>query len=130
MKTISTIFASLLLTACSIFPSAFDGNEHARIVSIYVAAKDNMVCNSAEQARPIVNQMYHDSEWLYHYGSTLSDNEDMSRMELYLLGMVREIKDRYNKEERVSVLYCKSKFDNIHRSTEKMMQISARRPRS
>lgn len=130
MKTISIVLASLLLTACSIFPSAFDGQEHARIVSIHVAAKDNTICNLAEQARPTVNQMYHDSEWLYHYGSTLGDNEDMSKMELYLLGMVREIRDRYNKEERVSVLYCKSKFDNIHRATEKMMQVSARRPRS
>lgn len=130
MKTISTIFAVLLLTACSIFPSAFDGQEHARIVSIHVAAKDNTVCDSPDRARPTVNQMYRDTEWLYHYGSNVENNEDLTRMELYLLGMVREARDRYNREERVSVLYCKSKFDNIHRTTEKMMQVSGRRSRS
>ena len=129
MTKITIIVTSLLLTACSLFPSSFDSQEHARIVSIHVAAKDNTVCNTAEQAKSVVNAMYHDAEWVYHYGSTLGDNEEMTKMELMLLGMVREVRDRYGKEEKVSVLYCRSKFDNIHKATETIMRVSSRRPR-
>lgn len=129
MKLLNIILSTFLLTACSLFPSAFDGHEHARIVSIHVASKDNTVCNTAEQAKSVINTMYHDAEWVYHYGSTLSDNEDMTKMELMLLAMVREVRDRYSKEEKVSALYCRSKFDNIHKATETIMRVSSRRPR-
>lgn len=130
MKKIFIALSALLFTACSLFPSAFDGQEHARIVSIHVVSKDNTVCNQPDQTKSAINQMYHDAEWVYHYGSTLGDNEEMTKMELMLLGMIREMRDRYAREERVSVLYCRSKFDNVHRATETIMRVSARRPRS
>lgn len=130
MRLLSSMIVCLALAGCALWPSKFDTQEHARIINIYVASKDNSACTSPEQARPLANQMYRDAEWLYHYGSTLTDNEDMTKMELSLLGMIRELRDRYNREDKVSVLYCRSKFDNIHRATETMIKVSARRPRT
>jgi hypothetical protein len=125
-----TMLFILLLTGCALFPSMFDANEHARIVNIHVAAIDDSVCNRRESAAPVAQQMYQDARWAWHYGQHLSDNEKMTKMELELMQITKELADRYESTATVSVLYCKNKFENIRRATDTIMKVSARRPRS
>jgi len=121
---------AILLTGCALFPSMFDANEHARIVNIHVAATDDSVCNRREAAAPVAQQMYQDARWVWHYGQHLSDNEKMTKMELELMQITKELADRYESTATVSVFYCKNNFENILLATDIIMKVSARRPRS
>ena len=118
-----------LLSGCALWPSLFDSNEHARIVNIHVAALDDSVCAKRETAMPVAHQMYHDAQWVWHYGQHLRNNEKMTGMEFNLMQITKELNDRYVKGD-VSTFYCKSKLENIRRATDTIIKVSARRPRS
>jgi hypothetical protein len=119
-----------MLTGCALWPSAFDSQEHARIINIHVAAIDDSVCNRRESAAPVAQQMFADARWAWHYGQSLTDNEKMTRMSFELMMITKEMADRYDSTATVSVFYCKNKFENIRRATDTMMKVSARRPRT
>ena len=42
-----------LVSGCALWPSAFDGQEHARLVNIQVASRDSSVCANPEQVKAI-----------------------------------------------------------------------------
>lgn len=125
-----TVILAVLLTGCALWPSIFDSQEHSRIVNIRVIATDDSVCNQRDTAATVAQQMYQDARWAWHYGQSLPDNEKMTAMEFELVNMTKELADRYNKAESVSVFYCKNKFENIRRATDTVIKVSARRPRS
>ena len=125
-----TILLAVLLTGCALWPSAFDNQEHARIVNIHVAAIDDSVCNSRERAAPVAQQMFADARWAWHYGQSLVDNEKMTRMSFELMMITKELAERYAKSDTVSTYYCKNKFENIRRATDTVIKVSARRPRT
>lgn len=119
----------MLLVGCSMFPSKFDSQEHARIVNVHFVSLNDSVCSNREQAAQVSNTMYQDAYWAYVYGSSLPDNGPMSRMSADLMSMTKELRDRYQRSESVSQFYCKSKLENIRRATDTMIKASARRPR-
>ncbi len=119
----------MTIAGCALFPSAFDSQEHAKLVDIHVFSKDSSVCKDREIASTIAEILARDAEWVWHYGNTLPDNDKMAAMEKNLLYMTKEFSDRYKRPEPVSVLYCRSKFENIHQATDTMLKVSARRPR-
>ena len=125
-----TILLAAMLTGCALWPSAFDNQEHARIINIHVAAIDDAVCNRRESAAPVAQQMFADARWAWHYGQSLTDNEKMTKMSFELMMITKEMADRYDSTATVSVFYCKNKFENIRRATDTMMKVSARRPRT
>ena len=125
-----TILLVVMLTGCALWPSAFDSQEHARIINIHVAATDDSVCNSRERAAPVAQQMFADARWAWHYGQSLVDNEKMTKMSFELMMMTKEMADRYSSDATVSTFYCRNKFENIRRATDTMIKVSARRPRT
>ena len=125
-----TVLLTVMLTGCALWPSAFDSQEHARIVNIHVAAIDDSVCNSRERAAPVAQQMFADARWAWHYGQSLVDNEKMTRMSFELMQITKELAERYAKSDTVSTYYCKNKFENIRRATDTVIKVSARRPRT
>jgi hypothetical protein len=125
-----TILLVAMLTGCALWPSAFDNQEHARIVNIHVAAIDDAVCNRRESAAPVAQQMFADARWAWHYGQSLTDNEKMTRMSFELMMIIKEMADRYDSAASVSTFYCRNKFENIRKATDTMIKVSARRPRT
>ena len=128
-KLLITVFTAVTISACA-FPSRFDNQEHARLINIYVASADNSVCTNANLAQPIATQMYRDAVWAWNYGTTLPNNDPMINMEKNLVDITKELHERYQKTEPVSTFYCRSKFENIHRASEIIIKVSARRPRT
>lgn len=124
----SALALTLWLAGCAILPSSFDAQEHARIVTINQLSADNRICNTRELAAATAREITREADWLHRYGASLGDNQNMTKMEANLLAMSTELSDRYNRGE-VSVVYCRSKLDNIHRATQTMIGVSARRPR-
>jgi hypothetical protein len=128
--SVLTVLLTVLLSGCALWPSAFDSEEHARLVNIHVASIDDSVCNNRDTAAPVAQQMFVDARWAWHYGQSLTDNEKMTRMSFELMMITKEIADRYSSSATVSVFYCKNKFENIRRATDTAIKVSARRPRS
>ena len=122
--------AVLLLTlgGCALFPSTFDPQEHARLVTISQLSADNRICANATLAANVSLEIVREADWLHRYGSSLRDNADMISMEKNLLAISRELQERYVKGD-VSVVYCRLKLDNIHSAAGRIMAVSARRPR-
>ena len=129
MKKLYFLFVVVLLTGCSLFPSKFDPQEHARLVDIHVISKDSSACQRNDIAQALVEVMYKDAEWVWHYGQDLPNNDKMSAMQQNLLQMTKEFHERYKQSEPVSAFYCRSKFENIHKATDTIIKVSARRPR-
>ena len=130
MKTkLATLTLCIGLSACSIFPSRFDSQEHAKLVDIHVISKDSSACQRNDIAQALVEVMYKDAEWVWHYGQDLPNNDKMSAMQQNLLQMTKEFHERYKQSEPVSAFYCRSKFENIHKATDTIIKVSARRPR-
>lgn len=123
------ILTAIFFSGCALFPSTFDSQEHAKLVHLHVFSKDSSVCKDREVAGTMAEILARDAEWVWHYGSTLPDNDKMAAMEKNLMDMTKEFSDRYKRSEPVSVLYCRNKFENIHQATDTMMKVSARRPR-
>lgn len=124
----AAVILTVWLAGCAILPSSFDAQEHARIVSINQLSADNRVCGTRDLAAATAREITREADWLHRYGSSLGDNQNMTQMEKNLLDMSTELSDRYGRGE-VSVVYCRSKLDNIHRATQTMIGVSARRPR-
>ena len=128
-KLLSTISLSVLLTGCALFPSTFDSAEHTRLVNVYVSSIDTSICGT-DRASLVVQSMYQDARWVYHYSNTLPNNAPMSKISFELMTMTKELNERYSKPEPVSMFYCKNKFENINRGADTAIKVSARRPRS
>lgn len=129
-RSIAIFLTTLTITGCSLFPSLFDANEHARIVNIHVISVDDKVCENRDAASRAADQMYQDARWVWHYGQFLADNDKMVKMESELMGMTKEFSERYHKADAVSTFYCRNKMENIKKATDAMIKVSARRPRS
>lgn len=128
MRWITAAALVMSLQACALLPSSFDSQEHARLVTINQLSADNRVCATPALAAGISREITREADWVYRYGTSLADNQNMTQMERDLLAMSTELSDRYQKGE-VSVVYCRSKLDNIHKATQTMIGVSARRPR-
>lgn len=128
MRLVLLLAAVLNLGACSILPSSFDSQEHARLVTINQLSADNRVCGDRDLARNTSLEITREADWAHRYGASLGNNENMTQMHRNLLDMSRELSERYGRGE-VSVVYCRAKLDNIHKATQTMIGVSARRPR-
>ena len=128
MKLLVACVVSLALAGCAMLPSSFDAQEHARIVTINQLSADNRVCATRELAQTTSQEITREADWVHRYGASLGNNEKMTRMHANLLAMSRELSERYSRGE-VSVVYCRAKLDNIHKATQTMIGVSARRPR-
>lgn len=124
--------AALVITAwlagCAILPSSFDGQEHARLVTINQLSADPKVCATRDLALITSLEITREADWVHRYGASLGNNQNMTRMHANLLAMSRELSERYGRGE-VSVVYCRAKLDNIHKASQTMIGVSARRPR-
>jgi len=128
MRFLTAVVLTLALGGCALFPSVFDAQEHARLVTISQLSADNKVCANPNLAASVSLEIVREADWLYRYGSSLRDNQNMISMEQNLLAISRELQERYVRGD-VSVVYCRLKLDNIHSAAGRIMAVSARRPR-
>lgn len=125
---LSVLCLAVALAGCAIFPSSFDSQEHARLVTINQLSADTGVCATRDLALITSLEITREADWAHRYGASLGNNQNMTRMHANLLAMSRELSERYGRGE-VSVIYCRAKLDNIHKASQTMIGVSARRPR-
>lgn len=128
MMRLAAAVLLLALGGCALFPSTFDPQEHSRLVTISQLSADNKICANSTLAAAASMEIVREADWLYRYGSSLRNNDNMISMEKNLLAISRELQERYAQGE-VSVVYCRLKLDNIHSAAGRIMAVSARRPK-
>ena len=128
MMRLASLILVLSLGGCALFPSTFDSQEHSRLVTISQLSADNKICANSTLAAAASMEIVREADWLYRYGSSLRNNDNMISMEKNLLAISRELQERYAQGE-VSVVYCRLKLDNIHSAAGRIMAVSARRPK-
>ena len=131
MKFIIAISSALLLSACSLWPSYFDQNEHARMVDIAITSKDASVCDNYNTAKTTVVNIVRDTNWLIVYGNSLPDNDSLIEAYSNLEAIVPDFGKRYvDPANPPSAAYCKLKLKNINEATQTLIEVSGRRPRA
>lgn len=124
--------ASLLLTACALFPSNFDHNEQARITDTVEWTRDEkIVCADVQTAGDMARTLTKNLSWLQTYSASLPDNEKMSTMAMNIYNIAKDMDTRYQSrsEKAPSVFYCESKIKTINKAARTMLDVSGRRPR-
>lgn len=131
MKFIIAISATLFLSACSLWPSYFDQNEHARIVDIAITSNDPSVCDNYATAKTAVVNIARDTNWLVVYGNSLPDNDSLIEAYTNLQAIVIDFEKRYaDSDKPPSATYCKLKLKNINEASKTLIDVSGRRPRA
>ena len=133
MKSVSVIFASVMLSGCALFPSQFDSNEQARITDIVVLTVDEKAtCENPSRAYLVAKDVDDHARWLVIYGGSLPDNDKLTSGYVKLREISRDMVKRYGQgpDKDPSRLYCESKIKSMNRAAQTLLQASGRRPRS
>ena len=127
MKRLSTLFASIMLTGCALFPSQFDAQEQNAIVDLVVMSRFEL-CRTPEigtHAQAINLR----AEWLEVYSSSLPNNEKIQAMNTNMVAMTRDLAQRYQGGAAASRFFCETRMKNINQAARVMLDVSGRRPR-
>ena len=133
MKSVSVIFASVMLSGCALFPSQFDSNEQARITDIVVLTVDEKAtCENASRAYLVAKDVDEHARWLVIYGGSLPDNDKLTSGYVKLREISRDMVKRYGQgpDKDPSRVYCESKIKTMNRAAQTLLEASGRRPRS
>lgn len=128
-NTIAAVSVALTLSACALFPSYFDSNEQARITDIILLSQDDSVCAQPNVAA-VAQDIDRSAQWLKIYSASIPRNNALTDMTRNLAGVTHDFKTAYQKDKPPSQFYCKAKIKIIHEATERMLDVSGRRPRS
>lgn len=134
MKVLLSIFFSLSLSGCVLLDAflmtKYDPNEYKIITEIRAQSHQfKETCEDTEKSKVNSIKIHIDTELFMMYSEHLPRNTDVQRASKELNEMAKELKDRYQKNQPVSKMFCKMKFDNIESSAKKMQSIIGSRPR-
>lgn len=133
MKTISIIFAAVLLNGCALwdayFMAPYDANEYMLITEIRTnAAIYRRQCDNPVLA-PQNAQHIADRALLYErYEENIPRNENGFRSAKALNEIAQGLSTAYVKGA-VSPTFCRLKYNNIEHSAELIQRVTAGRPR-
>ena len=127
MKRLSVLFASIVLTGCSLFPSQFDSNEQARITDIVAWTVDEKAtCENASRAYLVAKDVDEHARWLVIYGGSLPDNDKLTAGYVKLREISRDMVKRYSQgpDKDPSRVYCESKIKTMNRAAQTLLEAS------
>lgn len=129
-KLVIPLSSIVMLCGCALFPSNFDNQEHARLVTISHMTLNTEVCEDLNNTKNMVQTIKHHVGWLKIYSGPLPNNAKMASMVGNLDNMVSGFEARYNDSSTTpSKFYCEQKVKLINEATNEIITVSARRPR-
>lgn len=139
MKKLLLIPIILFLTGCaplltklyeSYFLAPYDNVEYAlvnKIRTIAVLAEPN--CQNKKQIQSDLEGMYFISVEVKNFSQHLPDNKDSIKLTSDLSALVKGAYDHYEKNEKVSEVYCKAKMKQIYSNAETIQKAIGAKPR-
>ena len=133
MKRLVLICATFALSGCIVFDAYFmakyDTNEYALVNDIKTkaqVAEEN--CENNLLVTTQVNELYIKSLEFKNFATHIPGNEDSIKLSNKLSSLTKDTKDQFNKSA-VSSFYCKSKLEQIVKSTDTIQQAIGKKPR-
>ena len=128
------VFLFPLLASCTIYDSLlmtkYDPNEYLLITEIKVDATDYLQqCEDVSKSRLNAMALSYKTKMFAAYSEHLPNNGDGIKAATALNEIAQGLKDRYNSGDKVSLLFCKLKFEGIEHSADTIQHVLGNRPR-
>lgn len=125
---------ALLLNGCvaldAFLMSPYDSGEYQAITAVRTTAniaKDQ--CDDREKSLINANTIAAQTQYFEFYEEKISRNENGYKAAKALNEIAQSLKNRYAKEEKISTIYCQTKFKSIEVSSNLIQQTVGDRPR-
>jgi hypothetical protein len=133
MKTISIIFAAVLLNGCALwdayFMAPYDANEYMQITEIRASAGQyRKQCDNFNQSAINAQAMVNRTDLFEKYSELIPRNDNGYRAARALNEIAQGLNTAYGKGI-VSATFCRLKYNNIEHSAELIQRVTAGRPR-
>ena len=138
MKKLLLILSVGLLSGCSTlntlydsyFMAKYDTNEYALVNAVktksIIAQAD---CNDRQKTIDNVNTIYEKSYEFRNFTFHIPRNKDAQAMSEKLLKLTTDTKEYYQKNEKVSDIFCKSRYQQIARAADTIQSTLGSKPR-
>ena len=134
MKKLILVCAIFALSGCALvdsyFMAKYDTNEYALINNVKTRAEVAQEhCNNQMMVISDVNDLYFKTLELKNFTTNIPRNKEATAMSSKLFDITKETRDYYNKNEKVSEMYCKIKFQQISKSADTIQNVLGSKPR-
>mgnify|MGYP003338060655 CR=1 FL=1 len=134
MKRLILVCAFFALSGCALvdsyFMAKYDTNEYALINNVKTRAEVAQEhCNNQMMVIGDVNDLYFKTLELKNFTTNIPRNKEATAMSSKLFDITKETRDYYNKNEKVSEMYCKIKFQQISKSADTIQNVLGSKPR-
>lgn len=128
------IIPIFLLSGCSLVDAylmaKYDTNEYALVNTVktksFIAQED---CKDRAKTLIHVDAIYEKSVEFNNFTLHIPHNEDAQKMSEKLVKLTLDTKQFYQKNEKVSEIFCKSKYQQIYRSADTIQKTLGSKPR-
>lgn len=125
---------TVALSGCTVIDAYlmahFDSNEYQMITTIrYDAHIAQESCGDTAKSKALANDIAYKTGVYKLYESDISHNDDSIKAATALDEIAGGLRDRYNKDDKVSQMYCKLKFGSIENSATLIQHVQGNRPR-
>jgi hypothetical protein len=134
MKKISTLFFVVFLNGCTLYDAYFmakyDTTEYSLINQVKTKAQvAEESCNNQILVVSQVNDLYITSLEFKNFTSNIPHNEDAIKLSTKLFTLTKDTRDYFNKADKISVIFCKAKLQQIEKSADTIQQALGSKPR-
>lgn len=134
MKRIALLLSVYLLSGCALYDAYFmakyDSNEYAAITQIRTQAEvAQESCVDKKKTEQHISVMFTSATFFKNFAQLRVRNEDTSNIAYNLFLITEQLKKHYEKNETVSVPYCKLKLQQIEKNAITAQKAIGSKPR-
>jgi hypothetical protein len=137
MKKLILLSLIVTLTGCASFADLkeaylmkYDSNEYYQISDIRTSAYyAKQTCNSYEESKQQADVISKKTLSFKNFVEYLPNNSKVITASISLDGIAQGLKDQYQKNNKVSAVFCKIKFESIETSAETMQKSIGVKPK-
>lgn len=134
LKRLLLICVVPILSSCalvdSFFMAKYDTNEYAAITQVRTQAElAQTTCADKKKTEQHIDEMYNSATYFKNFTQLRSRNEDTSNIAYNLFLIVEQLKNHYQKNDTVSVAYCKLKLQQVEKNAISSQKIIGAKPR-
>ena len=134
MKKLLPLAFVVLLSGCTLldayFMAKYDTTEYALVNEIKTkaqVAEEN--CSNHLLVVTQVNELYIKSLEFKNFTLHIPRNKDADNMSTKLLTLTKDTRDYFNKAEKISPIFCKTKLQQVINSADTIQHVLGSKPR-
>lgn len=134
MKKILIALSFSLLSGCALvdsyFMAKYDTNEYAAITAIRTHSEvAQEACADKKKVEAHIEEIYKSSVYFKNFAQLRARNEDTSTIAYNLYLLSDQLKKHYEKNDKVSVPYCKLKLQQVEKGAITAQKAIGAKPR-